>query len=70
MSNSADDTSLFTIVHNPDQAASDMNHDLDIIKSWAHKWRMLSNPNPTKQAVESDFFKEENFSRSSTSSIQ
>ena len=27
----ADDTSLFTIVHNPDQAASDMNHDLDII---------------------------------------
>ena len=29
----ADETSLFTIVHNPDQAASDMNHDLDIIKS-------------------------------------
>ena len=28
----ADDTSLFTIVHNTDHAASDMNHDLDIIK--------------------------------------
>ena len=27
----ADDASLFTIVRNPDQAASDMNHDLDII---------------------------------------
>ena len=51
----ADDTSLFTIVHNPDQAASDMNHDLDIIKSWAHKWRMLFNPDPTKQAVEVTF---------------
>ena len=51
----ADDTSFFTIVHNPDQAASDMNHDLDIIKSWAHKWRMLFNPDPTKQAVEVTF---------------
>ena len=48
----ADDTSLFTIVHNPDQAASDMNHDLDIIKSWAYNWRMLFNPDPAKQAVE------------------
>ena len=50
----ADDTSLFT-VHNPDQAASDMNHDLDIIKSWAHNWRMLFNPDPTRQAVEVTF---------------
>ena len=51
----ADDTSLFTIVHNPDQPASDMNHDLDIIKSWAHNWRMIFNPDPTKQAVEVTF---------------
>ena len=51
----ADDTSLFTIVHNPDQAASDMNHDLDVIKSWARNWRMLFNPDPTKQAVEVTF---------------
>ena len=51
----ADDTLLFNIVHNPDQAASDMNHDLDIIKSWAHNWHMLFNPDPTKQAVEVTF---------------
>ena len=67
----ADDTSLFTIVHNPDQPASDLNHDLDIIKSWAHNWRMTFNPDPTEQAVEVTFSIEiENFSRSSTSSIQ
>ena len=51
----ADETSLFITVHNPDQAASDMNHDLDIIKSWAHNWRMVFNPDPTKQAVEVTF---------------
>ena len=51
----ANDTSLFTIVHNPDHAASDINHDLDIIKSWAHNWRMVFNPDPTKQAVEVTF---------------
>ena len=53
----ADDTSLFTIVHITDQAASDVNQDLDIIKSWAHKWRMLFNPDPTKQAVEVTFLR-------------
>ena len=34
----ADDTSLFTAVYDPNQAASDMNHDLDTIISWAHRW--------------------------------
>ena len=29
----ADDTSLFTIVHNANTAASDMNHDLEMIKA-------------------------------------
>ena len=51
----ADDTSLFTIIHNSDQAASDLNHDLDIITSWAHTWRMIFNPDPTKRAVEVTF---------------
>ncbi len=48
----ADDTSLFTVVHDPNRAALDMNHDLDIITRWAHNWRMSFNPDPTKQAVE------------------
>ena len=51
----ADDTSLLTIVHNANAAASDMNHDLEIIKAWASKWRMSFNPDPNKQAVEVTF---------------
>ena len=48
----ADDTSLFTIVHDSTTAASDMNHDLELIKQWANDWRMSFNPDPQKQAVE------------------
>ena len=51
----ADDTSLFTVVHDPDTAALDMNHDLNLIKLWAHNWRMAFNPDPAKQAVEVTF---------------
>ena len=53
----ADDTSLFTIVQDPNSAASDLNHDLDLIRLWEHKWRMSFNPNPRKQAVELIFSK-------------
>ena len=51
----ADDTSIFTVVHDPPTAAIDMNHDLNLIKLWAHNWRMSFNPN--KQAVELTFSK-------------
>ena len=51
----ADDTSLFTVVEDPNTAASDMNHDLDRIKQWAYDWRMSFNPDPLKQAVEIRF---------------
>ena len=47
----ADDTSLFTVVHEPNAAAEDMNHDLRLISQWAYDWRMSSNPDPKKQAV-------------------
>ena len=53
----ADDTSLFTTVQDPSSAASDLNHDLDLIRLWAHKWRMSFNPDPRKQAVELVFSK-------------
>ena len=36
----ADDTSLFIIVKDTRAAATDMNHDLDLIRLWAQKWRM------------------------------
>ena len=48
----ADDIPLYTVVHNSTKAAADMNHDLNIIKRWAHNWRMFFNPDPSKQAVE------------------
>ena len=53
----ADDTSLFTVVKDSNTAASDMNHDLDLIGQWAHTWRMSFNPDPQKQAVELKFSK-------------
>ena len=40
-----------------DTAASDMNHDLELINEWAHDWRRSFNPDPQKQAVESIFSK-------------
>ena len=48
----ADDTSLFTVFQDPFSAASDINHDVELISRWAHNWRMLFNPDPHKQAVE------------------
>ena len=51
----ADDVSLYTVVHDPNKAAADINRDLDIIKSWANNWRMSFNPDPSKQAVEVTF---------------
>ena len=53
----ADDTSIFTVVHDPYTAALDMNHDLNLIKLWALNWRMSFNPDPNKQAVEVTFSK-------------
>ena len=48
----ADDTSLFSIVHDPVVSAEELNHDLDLISTWAHQWKMCFNPDPTKQAEE------------------
>ena len=48
----ADDTMLFSRVKNPEISANDLNHDLDIIRQWAHQWKLKFNPDPTKQATE------------------
>ena len=53
----ANDTTIFTVVHDPHTAALDMNHDLNLIKLWAHNWRMSFNTDPTKEAVEVTFSK-------------
>ena len=48
----ADDTMLYSIVHDPNFSASELNHDLQLISSWAYQWKMTFNPYPNKQAVE------------------
>ena len=48
----ADDTSLFSIVKNPQISAEDLNHDLQLINNWAFQWKMSFNPDPTKPVEE------------------
>ena len=48
----ADDTMLFSVVKDPETTANELNHDLEIVRQWAHQWKMEFNPDPTKQAAE------------------
>ena len=48
----ADDTSLFTIVKEKNESAIILNDDLQLISSWANKWKMLFNPDPKKPVQE------------------
>ena len=58
----ADDTSVFSVVHNIDTSANDLNHDIDKISEWDFQWKMKFNPDPTKQAQEIIFCKEKTVS--------
>lgn len=51
----ADDTSIFRVVDDLNEAASDLNHDLEVIRLWAITWRMSFNPDLSKRAVELRF---------------
>ena len=48
----ADDTSLFSVVQNKNNSASQLNNDLNKVSDWAYTWKMSFNPNPSKQAQE------------------
>ena len=48
----ADDTSLFSIVHDIHNFASDLNKDLKTINELTFQWKMSFNPDPNKQAQE------------------
>ena len=48
----ADDTSLFSIVHDLNEATNDLNNDLKKITKWAFQWKMSFNPDISKQANE------------------
>ena len=53
----ADDTSLFSMVHDPILSAKLSNDDLSRTSEWAQRWKMLFNLDITKQAQEVIFFK-------------
>ena len=53
----ADDPSLFSVVHNANTAANELNNDLIKISRWAYQWKMSFNPDPSKQAQEVIFSK-------------
>ena len=55
----ADDTSLFTVVQEPNAVAEDMNHELELISKWAHDWRMSFQCRSAQQAVELLFSKQD-----------
>ena len=48
----ADDTSLFFVIHDSQTTANDLNKNLEMIHNWAFQWKMNFNPDPTKQAKE------------------
>ena len=48
----ADDTSLFSVVQNKNNSASQLNNVLDKVSDWAYTWKMSFNPDPSKQAQE------------------
>ena len=48
----ADDTSLFSVVHDISTSASDIINDLTLMSNWASQWKTSFNPDPNKQAQE------------------
>ena len=43
----ADDTSLFSVIHNANTTAKELNNDLVKINRWAYQWKMSFNPDPS-----------------------
>ena len=48
----ADDTSLFSVIHESVITTLELNSDLSRIKQRAFQWKMIFNPDPNKQAQE------------------
>ena len=54
----ADDTSLFSVAHNANTTAKELNNDLVKINRLAYQWKMSFNPDSSKQAQEVIFSRE------------
>ena len=46
----ADDTFLFSVVHNISASAKELDKDLNKINNWAFQWKMKFKPDSSKQA--------------------
>ena len=46
----ADDTLLFSLVHDVNTSAKEFNDDLKKVNDWAFQWKMSFNPDSSKQA--------------------
>ena len=44
----ADDTSLFSVIHDVDGSSATQNNDLVKIQEWAYNWKMSFNPDRNK----------------------
>ena len=51
----ADDTSLLSLVRDPNESLAKLGRDLGRVARWAHQWKMSFNPDPSKQALEFHF---------------
>ena len=51
----ADDTSLFSMIHDSNTSVLELNSDLTKINRWAFQWKMRFNPDPKKQVKEAIF---------------
>ena len=47
----ADDSSLFTCVEGVELTQQKLVNDLQAVSAWAYQWKMLFNPDLTKQAI-------------------
>ena len=48
----ADDSSIFTPVFDVNVTHEQLVEDLQTVSNWGHQWKMVFNPDITKQAVE------------------
>ena len=62
----ADDTSFFLVVHDSAASSAFLNDDLLKISRWAYQWKMIFNPDASKQAQEIVFSRKANASNHAT----
>ena len=62
----ADDTSRFSVVHDSAASTAFLNDDLLKISRWAYQWKMIFNPDASKQAQEIVFSRKANASNHET----